>query len=189
MSPVSEPSFALEERRSFVVPSLIAVAVLLLGIVVSITLFPSTNVQATVLGTRLLPTKTVFHSDTIVIGANETDETLFVATTIRLENKLRTPSTFDDANLVLTDSTGAQLSVKASQKADLPNLQVMFPAIKPLVATPLLRDTEIAPGASAQGTLLFSFSIPQSVWDSRKSAELTLDIYHQPSIKLILSQR
>ena len=96
---MSEPSFALEERRSFLVPAVIAVALLVVGIVVSMKIFPATNVQVLVTGTKLYAVKTVFHSDTIVVGANETDETLFIATTVKLINKLRTPSTFDDATL------------------------------------------------------------------------------------------
>ncbi len=184
MKTVSEPSFALEERRSFLVPALIAVAVLIVGIFISIKLFPSANVQAAVIGTQVYASKTVFHSDTIVVGANETDETLFVTTTLKLDNKLRTPSTFDDATMVLTDSTGAQLTAKAAQKSELPNVVVMFPAVKPLIAKPLLRETEMAPGAAAEGALIFSFPVPQSVWDNRKSAEITIDIYHQPGFKV-----
>lgn len=185
---MSEPSFALEERRSFLVPAVIAVAVLVIGILISIKLFPATSVQALITGTRLYAVKTVFHSDTIVVGANETDETLFISTTVKLDNKLRTPSTFDDATLVLTDATGAQLTAKAAQKSELPNMIVMFPAVKSLISTPLLRETEISPGASAQGELLFSFPVPQSVWNSRKSAVITLEIYHQPSIEVAVPQ-
>ena len=181
---MSEPSFALAERRSFLVPGLIALAVLAVAIVVAIRLFPATRVEGAVLGTQTLPIKTVFHSDSIVVGANETDETLFVALTIRLENKLRTPSTFDDATLVLTDATGAQLSAKAALKSELSNITTMFPAVRPLIATPLLRDTELAPGQSGQGTLLYSFPIPQSVWDARKSAVMTINIYHQPDVTI-----
>lgn len=185
---MSEPSFALEERRSFLVPAVIAVALLVVGIVVSMKIFPATNVQVLVTGTKLYAVKTVFHSDTIVVGANETDETLFIATTVKLNNKLRTPSTFDDATLVITDATGAQLTAKAAEKSELPNMTVMFPALKPLIATPLLRETEMAPGATAQGELVFSFPVPQAVWDNRKSAEITVGIYHQPSIKVTVPQ-
>jgi hypothetical protein len=184
MTPVPEPSFAVEERRSFLVPALIAVAALVIGIAISIKLFPSGQVQATVTGSKLYAAKTVFHSDTIVIGTNETDETLFVSPIVKLDNELRTPSTFDDATMVLTDATGAQLTAKAAQKSELPNIVVMFPAVKSLIATPLLRETEMAPGASAQGALLFSFPVPQSVWDNRKSAEISIEIYHQPSVKV-----
>ncbi len=188
MKTVFEPSFALEERRSFLVPGLIALVVLIIGIAIGIKLFPSTRVEGSVTDTKLFAAKTVFHSDTIVVGANETDETLFVATTVKLDNKLRTPSTFDDATMVLTDGTGAQLTAKAAQKSELPNMMGMFPAVKPLIATPLFRETEMAPGASAEGTLIFSFPVPQSVWDTRKSAEITVDIYHQPSFKISVPQ-
>ncbi len=177
----STPSFSQSERPSIVLPGLIAVAVLAAAILIAIRLYPATTVHVSVLKTELLAEKTVMTSDSIVVAPRETNYTLFVVTTIKLENRLRTVASFDDASLTLTDPAGAQLTEKALQKNDLPNATLMFPALKPLLATPLLRDTEMSPGQSTQGTLVFSFAVPQSVWETRKSAYLTVALYHQPT--------
>ncbi len=65
------------------------------------------------------------------------------------------------------------------QEKDLPNIYTSFPALKSLASRPLLRETLIAPGASAEGMVLLQFPITQDVWNHRKSAVLNVDLYHQ----------
>lgn len=181
-----EPSFALAERRSFVIPILAALAVLALAIVLGIHFFPDKTATIAHVKTQLLPTHTVYKSNSIVLGQDHSEDALFVATTVRIENTTRTTIDLENYNLTLTDPTGAELTAKAVNPQDLKSLEVTFPAIKPLEGQQLAQDTQLNPGQSAQGTLIFSLGIPQSVWDTRKDAVLQVDIFHQKPISLVI---
>lgn len=157
---------------------MIAIVFLALAFLVARHFFPATTVNIEHVHTDVLAKTTVFKSDTIVVGTPETSHTLLVATTIRVENERKYPIFLDDFTLTLTDPTGAQMAVKAVQKMDVATTEGIFPDVKPLMVTPLLRDTSIDPGKSVQGTLLFSLPLPRSTWDTRKSAEIQVDIYH-----------
>jgi hypothetical protein len=146
--------------------------------------FPPTSVDVAHVSTRVLPIVTQYHTDTIVIGPNETNSTLLVASTIRVENHRTVPISLDDFTLTLTDTTGAELMQKAVEKQELPNLATMFPKVTPMLGTQLLRDTSIAPGKSAEGTLIFSFPAPQTIWDARKSAVIAVAVYHEPAVSV-----
>ena len=175
---MSDPTFASPERRSFLVPILLAVALLAAAAGLAIHFYPATTVDIAHLHTELLPTHTVFQSNSIVLGPAQASDVLFVASTIRVDNKLRIPITLDDFSCTFTDPSGAVMTVKASTKPELANQQLSFPALKPLAASPLLRDTTIEPGQSAQGTIILSFPFTKEQWDARKSATIQVDIYH-----------
>jgi hypothetical protein len=68
----------------------------------------------------------------------------------------------------------------------LPDIETNFPQLKPLLTAPLLRDTAIDPGKSAQGTVLYSINLPKEIWDARKSAVIKVAIYHQPALYLTI---
>jgi hypothetical protein len=179
---VSEPSFSQEQPRSLLVPALLAVVFVVLAFFIARHFFAATTVNIAHLHTDILPTATVFKADTIVVGPAATDHTLFVASTIRIENQRQYPISLDDFTITLTDIAGAQTTAKAIQKLDLPNTEVMFPNLKPLVGPLLLRDTNIDPGKSAQGTVVFSLPVDAIAWNNRKSAEIQVDIYHGHSV-------
>ena len=178
---MSELTFSQPERRSFLVPILSAIAAIALAIAVAIHFFPATTVNISHRHTDVLPTETVFKGSTVV-GLSETQHVLFVAATIQVDNQLRVPVYLDDFHITLTDPSGAAMTVSADTPKDLPDLEVNYPGIKPLVGTPLVRNTEIDPAKSAEGTLLFALAIPKDVWDTRKSAVIKVDLYHQPAI-------
>lgn len=174
-------TFSQPERRSFLVPVLLALAAIALAIGVAIHFFPATTVNVSHIHTDVLPTETVFKGSTI-IGRTEINRMLLVAATIKVDNQLRVPIYLDDFHITLTDPSGAQMTVSADTPKDLPDLETNYPAIKPLITTPLVRNTEIDPAKSAQGVLLFPLTIPKDVWDTRKSAVIKVDLYHQPAI-------
>jgi len=174
----SQPSFHQDEPRSLLVPALLAVAFVVLAFFIARRFFPATTVNIAHIHTDILPTTTVYKSDSIVVAPSETDNILFVASTIRIDNQRKYPISLDDFTLTLTDIAGAQQTAKAVQKFDLPNTEVMFPNLKPLIGPLLLRDTNIDPGKSAQGTIVFSLPVDATTWNNRKSAEIQVDIYH-----------
>ncbi len=170
------------EPRSFLLPGLLALVALALAAAIAIHFYPATSVNVAHIHTDLLPQDVAFKSDSIVTGVNQTEHVLYIASTIRVDNQLRVPVFLDDFHLTFTNPDGAELTAAASTRPELSNIEVTFPALKPLLATPLLRETAIEPGKSAQGTLLFALNIPQSMWDARKSAIIQVGLYHQPAV-------
>ena len=182
---MSDPTFASAERRSFL-PLLLAMFVLALAALLAIHFFPLTTVKAEPVHTEILPTTTVYKAQSIVVGQNEVAQTLFIASTLRVENGMRMPVYVDNVSLTLTDSSGAELTEKALSKQDIATVEQSFPKLKALVLLPPLQDVTIHPGDSAQGVSVFSLNIPQSLWDARTSAVVKIDLYHQQSIAVTL---
>lgn len=178
---MADLTFSQPERRSFLVPILLAIAAIAVAIALAIHFFPATTVNINHVHTDVLPTETKFSGSTIV-GLAETDHVLFVASTIKVDNQLRVPIYLDDFHITLTDQSGAEMTVAGDTPRELPGFEKNYPGITPLMATPLVRNTVIDAGRSAQGTVLFNLTVPKSVWDDRKSAVVKVDLYHQPAI-------
>ena len=178
----AEPRFAQPERSRILLPALGALALLILAVLVAIHFFPATTVNIAHVRTDLLPITTKFSSDSLLVGRAETHTTLFVASTIRVENKLRVPIFLDDFAATYTDPQGAELAVESATVKELAALESVYPALKPLTKHPLLRETSIAPGQSAEGVVLLSFPFTKAVWDARKTAVITVKLYHQQTL-------
>lgn len=177
---MAELSLSQAERRSYLLPIVVvlALAAVVFGLLYAYT--PHRVAQLSVTHTAILPTHTVFESDSIMVGArNQAQDDLYVAATVRIEDKLRLPIFIKDITATLTTSDGGQVSASAAQKNDLPSIYMSFPKLKPIVSAPLLRETEIQPGQSAEGMVLLHFPVPQSTWDQRSAATITIDTYHQ----------
>ena len=172
-------AFSQPERRSFLVPGIIAVAVLGAVFVLVFTLNPHRIADLTVTHTAILPTHTVFASGSMVVGRpDQAQDDLYVLTTVHIKDDLRLPLFIKDITGTLSTADGDE-TTSAVQKRDLDSLYVSFPALKPMASAPLLRETQIAPGQSAEGMVLLHFTQPQTAWDQRKAATVTIDFYHQ----------
>ncbi len=183
------PTFAQPERRSFAPPILLALIVLA-AVLVFVHRTTRTSLTATLLHTEILPNTTVYKADSIVLGQQETSYTLFVVSTLRIDNRRAQPISLDDLALTLTDPNGAQLTAQALRPQELANAEVTFPKLKPLITSPLLvREAPIASNQSAQGTAVFSVALPQSVWDTRKSATIAVTPYHLAPITLTIPKQ
>jgi hypothetical protein len=183
---VSSPTFAPPERRSYLLPILIALAILGAGVAIAFHLLPSRSVQASVVHTEAVPIHTEFKSDTIMVGPPASGQDLYIAATVRLENHLPLPIAIDDMTCTLTNGAGEVMDASAASVPDLSAVEQSFPQLKPLLAHPLTREQEIAAGATAEGTLLLHFPLPKSVWDSRKSAILQIALYHQAPLSITI---
>jgi hypothetical protein len=180
-------NFSQPERRSFLVPGLIAVAVLAIVFVLVFTLNPHNIADLSVTHTAILPTHTVFNSGSMLVGAQEqAEDHLYVLATVRVDDKLKLPLFIKDITGTLTLADDTEATTSAVEKLDLPNLYITFPALKPLAGPPLLRETEIAPGQHAEGMVLLHFPVPQTAWDQRKSATVTIDFYHQGPLSVTI---
>jgi hypothetical protein len=179
---VPEPRFAQSERRSFLVPIILALAALALAVVIAIHFFPATTINAQHIHTDILAKETVFKSQTIVVGTAQTENTLLIASAIKVDNLTRATIYLDGFDLTFSNPDDAQLTAKALTRDEVANAELSFPDLKPLVTNPLLRDTAIEPGKSAQGTIVFSLPIPKTMWEARKVATIQIEIYHQSPV-------
>lgn len=177
---MAELSFSQPERRSYLLPAAI-VAVLVGAAFAAIDLFtPHRIADLAVTHIAVLPTHTVFKNDTIVVKDREqVQDDLYVLATVRLQDDLKLPIFVKDITATLTTSDGAVMSASATEKLDLPNLYTTFPALVPLSGPPLLRETELEPGAAAEGMVLLHFPVAEAIWKQRRSAVISVDLYHQ----------
>ena len=184
--PMADLNFSQPERRSFLVPALIALAVLGVIFIINFIVVPHRVADLAVTHIAVLPEHTVFKSDTMLVGAqDQAQDDLYVVATIRIDDKLKMPLFIKDITGTLTSGEGEETTT-AVQKRDLDNLYVTFPALKPLVGVPLLPETDIQPGQHAEGMVLLHFSATQAAWDQRKSAVVTLDLYHQDPLTVTI---
>ena len=173
-------SFSQAERRSFVVPALLAFAVLAVVVGIFFWRTPLRAVDLSVPHIATLPTHTVFPTATRVIGMEDSAEDAFyVLATVHIHNNLHVPLFLKDITGTFIGPDNTAITSSAVEKSDLDNVYAAFPRLKPLSSTPLFRETTIQPGADAEGMIILNFPVNQDTWNKRKSATITLDFYHQ----------
>src|SRR6267378_7507773 len=177
--PVSDLKFAQPARRNLLAPVLLAF--LILGIVLALLLrfTPHRTADLAIVRTAVYPTHTVFKSDSIIVANQHAEDALYVLTTLRIDDRLHLPLFLKDFTATLTTAEGEEITTSAVEKLDLDNVYTSFPGLKPLASEPLLRDTMISPGQSAEGMILLHFPVTKEVWDHRRTAVLNVDLYHQ----------
>jgi hypothetical protein len=185
---VSDLKFAQPARRNLLAPVLLAF--LILGIVLALLLrfTPHRTADVAIPRTTIYPTHTVFKSDTILVANQRTEDVLYVFTTLHIDDRLHLPLFLKDFTATLTTGEGEEITTSAVEKLDLDNVYTSFPALKPLASEPLLRDTMISPGQSAEGMILLHFPVTKEVWDHRRKAVLNIDFYHQGQQEVLISR-
>jgi hypothetical protein len=188
LMPVSDLKFAQPARRNLLAPVLLAF--LILGIVLALLLrfTPHRTADLTIVRTAIYPTHTVFKSDSIIVANQHTEDALYVLTTLRIDDRLRLPLFLKDFTATLTTAEGEEVTTSAVEKLDLENVYTSFPGLRPLASEPLLRDTMISPGQSAEGMILLHFPVTKEVWDHRRTAVLNVDLYHQGEQQVLIGR-
>jgi hypothetical protein len=168
----------------------VLLAFLILGIVLALLLrfTPHRTADLTITRTTIYPTHTVFKSESIVVANERAEDVLYVFTTLRIDDRLRLPLFLKDFTATLTTGEGEEITTSAVEKLDLDNVYTSFPGLKPLASEPLLRDTMISPGQSAEGMILLHFPVTKEVWDHRRTAVLNVDLYHQGQQEILISR-
>jgi len=189
---VAELTFAQPERRSYIVPVLVVVVLFGVAAALIYRKMAQRTLVATVTQTIAHPVKVFYKaapqsSSFKVLKVQEGESDLYLVPTVRIENHLDVPMYLKDFTVTF-DTAEGEMHTSAIEKNDLDAVYSSFPEIRSLMAKPLLRETSIAPGATAEGTLLAQFAIPQSTWDERKSATVTIDFYHAPSMTIPISK-
>src|SRR5438309_2306766 len=141
LNQVADLKFAQPARRNLLAPVLLAF--LILGIVLALLLrfTPHRTADLSIVRTTIYPTHTVFKSDSIVV-ANQSaaDDTLYVLTTLHIDDRLHLPLFLKDFTATLTTAEGEEVTTSAVEGPDLENVYTSFPGLRPLASQPLLRD-------------------------------------------------
>lgn len=183
-------TFAQPARRNLTVPIVSALLVLGIGIAVLLYITPHQVAKVTVKNVSVYPSHIIFKSESLLVGRDTVEDTLYLLVNLHVENTRHMPLFIKDFTATLTPADGEPITTSATEKPDVPNLYTSFPQLKSLAdkqATPLLlRETQIDINKSADGLLLIHFPVAKEVWDQRKSATITIDLYHQPSVTVDL---
>jgi hypothetical protein len=177
---VAPLTFSQSERRNLLPPILIALAVLAVAFVLYSRINPNIHPQVNVTQTNIYNAHTVIKSESLLVGHDQSQDDLYVLTTLHIVNPLKFPIFIKDFTGTLITADGQLINSSAIQKGDLPDLYTAFPNVKKLASTPLYRDTTIPPGQSAEGMVILHFSADKDAWAYRKSANVSVDFYHQP---------
>lgn len=185
----STPTFPQPARSNLLVPVLVAFLVLGILIALVVRLTPEKTASLSVSHTIVFPTHTEMGSGSILVGQKQSEDDLYVLTTLRIENRTRFPIFIKDYTATLTTEEGEPITTSAVEKDDIPNLLVSFPGLKPLVTAPLLREAVIEPGQFAEGMVILHFPVTQSVWDHRRTTVLNVDLYHAGDQPVIITRK
>jgi hypothetical protein len=186
--PVSDLKFAQPARSNLLAPVLLAFLILGITLALAIRYTPHRTADLTITRTIVYPAHTVFKGDTIVVGHDRGQDDLYVLTTLRIDDRLHLPLFLKDFTGTLTTADGQEFTTNATEKDDFANIYTSFPALKPLASEPLLRETMINPGQSAEGMILLHFPVTQEVWDHRRTAYLNVDLYHQGQQSILIGR-
>jgi hypothetical protein len=185
---VPQLTFAQPVRRNLLAPVLIAFLILGILIALLIVATPHRTADLTITRTTVFPTHTVFKSNTTLVGHDQSQDELYILTNLRVDDRLRLPLFLKDFTATLTTADGQEVTSSAIEKDDLAAVYTSFPDLKQLTSQPLLRETMIAPGQSAEGMVLLHFPVAKDVWDHRRTATLNLDLYHQGQQSVLIGR-
>src|SRR5271170_2598223 len=186
--PVSDLKFAQPARSNLLAPVLLAFLILGITLALAIRFTPHKTADLDIVHTAVYPAHTVFKGQSILVGHDQARDDLYVLTTLRVTDGLHLPLFLKDFTATLTTGDGEEITTSAVEKDDIASVYTSFPALKPLTSEPLLRETMINPGQSAQGMILLHFPVTQDVWDHRRTAVLNVDLYHQGQQGVMISR-
>jgi len=193
---VADLTFSQPARRNYLLPILIALAVLAVAVFLVLRLTPHTTADIAVTHTAVYPSHIIFKSNSIVLNSDQAQDDIYIFVSLHIANHLRLPLFLKDFNAVLTPAadTGVQpLTTSAVEKPDLATLYTTFPNLRKLAdsqtAPPLYRDTKIDPGQTVEGYVVLHLPGTQPLWDNRSDANLSVDLYHQPSLTVAIPKQ
>jgi len=183
---VSEIHLDQPAHRNLLAPVLIAFVILGIAIALLIRFTPHRVADLEITHTAVYPSHIVFKSGSLVVGSDKVEDDLYVLTTLRITDRLNLPLFIKDFTATLTTADGDIVTTSAAEKTDLAATYVTFPALKDMASEPLLRETLINPGNSAEGMVLLHFPVTLETWNHRRSAVLHIDFYHQGPLSITI---
>lgn len=107
-------------------------------------------------------------------GQDEVVNQLLVFAHVRLHNPNKAPITIIDDWGIVTMADGSLQRTIGASTADFDKVFQAYPQLAPMRMDPLRRDTQIQPGQSLDGMVVFSYPISRDDWDKRKSMQVTV---------------
>ncbi len=141
--------------------------------------------------TLVLPLHTTYtHKGKTAGGPEGGDDTTYVVAALHVQDRAAVPLFIKDITGTLQLADGTPVSFTRIKSADMERLLQIVPALQPVLqqiaAPPLQLEQQVASGAAADGYIVFQLAGAQSAWDTRKSAAITLDFYHQDPASVIV---
>lgn len=184
---MSDLSFSQPEPRNFLVPAVAVAGIVAIAVALIYFFTPHRVADAQVTHVSYLPMHFSFANGSRVVGREDASEDdLYVLATVRLHDNLKLPLFIKDLTGTLTTADGTDITTSAVEKNDLDEVYEALPSLKPISGPPLLREVEIAPGATAEGVVMLHYSATEAVWKQRKSASVTVEFYHQDPITVTI---
>ncbi len=123
-----------------------------------------------------------------VLGqANASEDNLYVAATVKLEDKLRLPLFVSSMSGAMTTADGVTVDAATVGAENWKRLQAIFPQLTPLLTQPLVDGAEAPPGGSVSGTVLLLFpGMTTDAWAKKKSATLQIGLAHQDALTVAI---
>jgi len=173
-------SFSQPERRNFLVPGIIVVVLVACALGYIYFFTPHSTAEVQVTHVAYMPLHTSYETGSKVVGhMNVSEDDIYVLATVRVHNNLSLPIIIKDLTGTLTPSDGPDITVSAIEKNDLDSVYEALPKLKAMSGPSLLRDITIAPGATAEGMVMLDYQATEAIWKQRKSASVTIVLYHQ----------
>ena len=103
------------------------------------------------------------------------EDNLYVVVHVSIQNKLGLPITLEPPEATMTTPAGVVAATVVSP-VDIARLEQSFPALTPLATHPIGIDSQIAPHATLEGSIVLLYStLSQTDWQTKKSANLTIN--------------
>ncbi|ABF41391.1 hypothetical protein Acid345_2390 [Candidatus Koribacter versatilis Ellin345] len=168
--PMTEEMDDAKHRLPPMAPVLIALAVIALVIGIAAYLF------------RAKPLANGTIKDVVAVELN-THDTSFVAINVRLNNISSDTLYIKAIKAEIVTPSGSFVDDAASA-TDYPRYLAAYPDLKSAVGEPLKVETKIAPGTSAEGSVLVTFPVTKEVFDKNTGLTVTIIPYDHPSINI-----
>ena len=107
-------------------------------------------------------------------------KSVMVAATLTLRNSGKKALYIHEIKGTLTTSDGKKLEDVAASAVDFERYYQALPNLKEHAIDPLLPETKLLPGEQKKGTVIVSFPVDRSGFDSRQSFKVVIQPYDQP---------
>ena len=188
---MADPQLAVARDNSPLKAVIIAFVVLAAIIAAVVFLNPTRTADLSVVSVRTFAPHTEYKSapgSIHVIGqANQSEDNLYVAATVKLDDKLRLPLFVSSVSGTMTAADGTTYQASSVSTHDFTRVGAIFPDMAPALTHPLEDGAEAPPGGSASGTVLLLFpGMNADAWAKKKSATLQIGLAHQDALTVAL---
>lgn len=119
-----------------------------------------------------------------VQGGMDTYDQLLVLAEVKVRNQTNIPLFLHDMWSNLITNNDDQDRSLAANRTDFESVFVAYPQMAQMKQEPLLRDTAIQPGQTAQGLVIFHYPMTKDQWDARHGFEAVVSFTHQKNLVL-----